>query len=166
MNEYPWYGVTDGDDLQQGDLIFGCPFDQVDDKGQPRRKQFDIVVLSQSCDLVNDKLEMVQVCPFWTLQELEQRMEYLRGKRGKEELRRGNLPGYHLLNRCALPEKQTDFLVIDFRAQFAVKFAHLKPLASNQKPRLRLLSPYREPLAQALARFYMRVGLPVDIPAF
>ena len=56
--------------------------------------------------------------------------------------------------------------MIDFRMQFAVKFVHLKALASSQKPRLRLLSPYREHLAQALARFYMRVGLPVDIPAF
>ena len=27
-------------------------------------------------------------------------------------------------------------------------------------------SPYREHLAQAFARYFMRVGLPVDIPAF
>jgi homoserine acetyltransferase len=94
---------------------------------------------------------MVQVCPFWDLQALAQQAEYFRGKRGREELRRGNLPGYHLLNRCVMPEKQTDFLVIDFRMQFAVKFAQLKPLASGQKPRLHLLSPYREHLAQALA---------------
>jgi len=32
--------------------------------------------------------------------------------------------------------------------------------------RLRLLPPYREHLSQAFARFFMRVGLPVDIPAF
>ncbi len=32
--------------------------------------------------------------------------------------------------------------------------------------RLRLLPPYREHLAQGFARFFMRVGLPVDIPAF
>ncbi len=166
MSEYPWYGFGEGDDLQQGDLLVGCPFDQVDETGQPRRKDYDVVVLSQSCDLVHDKLEMVQVCPFWNLEALAQRVEYFRGKRGREELRRGNLPGYHLLNRCELPEKQTDFLVIDFRMQFAVKFVHLKTLSSSQKPRLRLLPPYREHLAQALARFYMRVGLPVDIPAF
>jgi hypothetical protein len=166
MSDYPWYGLADGDDLQQGDLVFGCPFDRVDASGEADRTNYNVVIMSQSCDLVHGKLEMVQVCPFWDLEALAQREEYFRGKRGREELRRGNLPGYHLLNRCALPEKQTDFLVIDFRMQFAVKFATLKPLASSQKPRLRLLPPYREHLAQALARFYMRVGLPVDIPAF
>jgi hypothetical protein len=29
-----------------------------------------------------------------------------------------------------------------------------------------LLPPYREHLSQAFARFFMRVGLPVDIPPF
>jgi hypothetical protein len=32
--------------------------------------------------------------------------------------------------------------------------------------RLRLLPPYREHLSQSFARFFMRVGLPVDIPSF
>ena len=96
MSEYPWYDLAEGDDLQQGDLLFGCPFDQVDETGQPRRKDFDVAVLSQSCDLVHDKLELVQVCPFWSLDELGRRVEYFRTKRGREELRRGNLPGYHL----------------------------------------------------------------------
>ena len=30
--------------------------------------------------------------------------------------------------------------------------------------RLRLCPPYREHLAQSFARFFMRVGLPIDIP--
>jgi hypothetical protein len=166
MNDYPWYGLTDGGKLEQGHLLFACPFDRVESSGEADRKNFNIVILSQSCDLAHDKLEMVQVCPFWNLEALAQRVEYFRGKRGREELRRGNLPGYHLLNRCELAEKQTDFLVIDFRMQFAVTFVQLKLLATGQRPRLRLLPPYREHLAQALARFYMRIGLPVDIPAF
>jgi hypothetical protein len=31
---------------------------------------------------------------------------------------------------------------------------------------VRLLPPYREHLAQAFARFFIRVGLPVDVPPF
>ena len=166
MNDYPWYGMAKGDELQQGDLLIACPFDRVDAAGKADRKNFNVVVMSHSCDLAHDKLEMIQVCPFWDLESLAKDVEFFRGKRGREELRRGGLPGYHLLNRCMLPELPTDFLVIDFRMQFAVAFGQLKPLASSQRPRLRLLSPYREHLAQALARFYMRVGLPVDIPAF
>jgi len=166
MNEYPWYGLANGEELQQGDLLFGCPTDSVAPSLEAERQDFDIVVVSHSCDLAHGKLESVQVCPFWDLERLANKVEYFRSKRGKEELRRGNLPGYHLLNRSELPEKPSDFRVIDFRMQFAVKFELLKALASVQKPRLRLLSPYREHLAQSLARFYMRVGLPVDIPAF
>ena len=40
----------------------------------------------------------------------------------------------------------------------------VRELAASQGPRLRLNPPYREHLAQAFARFFMRVGLPVDIP--
>ncbi len=49
---------------------------------------------------------------------------------------------------------------------FGVKLTSLKDLAVRRSPRPRLLPPYREHLAQAFARFFMRVGLPVDIPAF
>jgi hypothetical protein len=40
----------------------------------------------------------------------------------------------------------------------------VKQFASKCGPRLRLCPPYKEHLAQALARFFMRVGLPVGIP--
>ncbi|MCI0681570.1 MAG: hypothetical protein L0Y71_05665 [Gemmataceae bacterium] len=166
MSDYPWYGLAEGDDLHQGDLVFGCPFEYVESSGQADRSNFNVVVVSQSCDLAHEKLEMVQVCPFWDLEKLATDMEYFRGKRGREEIRRGNLPGYHLLNRCTLAELPTGLLIVDFRAQFAISRPKLQSLAAEQKPRLRLLPPYREHLAQALARFYMRVGLPVDIPAF
>jgi hypothetical protein len=166
MNDYPWYGLAAAEELRQGDLLYSCPFDRVDGPGQADRKYYSVVVLSHSCDLALDKLEMIQVCPFWDLEALAKNVEYFRSRRGREELRRGNLPGYHLLDRSILAEKPTDFLVVDFRSQFAVNLAMLKTLANSQAPRLRLLPPYREYLAQALARFYMRVGLPVDIPAF
>jgi hypothetical protein len=166
MTDYPWYGLADGDELQQGDLLFECPFDQLEKVDEALETAYDVVVLSHSCDLAHDKLEMIQVCPFWDLETLAKDVEFFRAKRGREELRRGGLPGYHLLNRCMLSEKPTDFLVVDFRLQFAVQLVDLKILAAGQQPRLRLLPPYREHLAQALARFYMRVGLPVDIAAF
>jgi len=126
MTDYPWFAVVDDDDLQQGDLLFECALDRVLAPSEADRSNYDVVIMSHSCDLANDKLEIVQVCPFWNLQKLAGEAEYFRSKRGKEELRRGNLPGYHLLNSCPLHEKPTDFLVIDFRSQFAVEFSQLK----------------------------------------
>jgi len=81
-------------------------------------------------------------------------------------LRRGNLTGYHLLNRSDQTGFERDFVVVDFRSVYGVSLAPLKELAKQQSPRLRLLPPYREHLAQGFARFFMRVGLPIDVPPF
>ena len=163
---YPWFGITEEERLEQGDLLASCPFFRTDVAGQFRRDTADVIVVSHSCDLTNDKLEIVQVCPFWSLEVLAVRVEHLRGRKGREDLRRGNLPGYHLLNRCTLSGFERDFLVVDFRSLLGVNLTTIRALAANQRPRLRLLPPYREHLAQAFARFFMRVGLPVDVPPF
>ena len=62
--------------------------------------------------------------------------------------------------------KEWDFTLVDFSRVFTVDAGLVRELAGSQGPRLRLNPPYREHLAQAFARFFMRVGLPVDIPPF
>ncbi len=59
-----------------------------------------------------------------------------------------------------------DFLVVDFTSVYSVHFDTLATIAQENDSRLTLLSPYKEHLAQAFARFFMRVGLPADIPKF
>jgi hypothetical protein len=163
---YPWYGSVQGEELEQGDLFVSCPLFRVTGQGTFRQEEGNVVVLSHSCDLTHDKLELVQVCPYWTLEFLAGRVPYLQSVRGREDLRRGNVPGYHLLNRCHLPGFESDFLVVDFRSLYGVHLTTIRVLAAQQSPRVRLLPPYREHLAQAFARFFMRVGLPVNVPAF
>jgi hypothetical protein len=155
-----------GDQLEQGDLLTACPLVRPTATNEFLRHSANVVILSQSCDLAHDKLEIVQVCPLWSLDQLAADVEYFRSKRGREELRRGNLPGYHLLNRCGLSAHESDYLVCDFRSLFGTHVAVARALAAAQSPRVRLLPPYREHLAQAFARFFMRVGLPVDVPPF
>jgi len=108
----------------------------------------------------------VLVCPVWPLSEFENRSNFFKSKNGKEALRRGNVPGYHLLNKCEINGFETEYLVVDFRSVYSVPFEFLMNLAEERGERLRLLPPYREHLSQAFARFFMRVGLPVDIPPF
>jgi hypothetical protein len=55
---------------------------------------------------------------------------------------------------------------VDFRRVFSLPLGFMRGLATAQGNRLRLLPPYREHLSQSFARFFMRVGLPEDIPAF
>lgn len=95
MSDYPWYGLADDDTLQQGDLLFDCPFDELETEEEGFETAYDVVVLSHSCDLAHNKMPMIQVCPFWDLETLAKDIEFFRGKRGREELRRGGLPGYH-----------------------------------------------------------------------
>lgn len=172
MKPYPWYELVEGDDtLMQGDFIISCPVIVSSTEIEIRKlragiEEYDVVVMSQSCDLAQKKLEQVLLCPFWSLEEFAEKNEFFKGRKGKEALRQGNVPGYHLLNQSEIREQPTDFLVVDFYNVFGIPFDFLLDLAQKRGKRLRLLSPFREHLAQAFARFFMRVGLPVDIPAF
>lgn len=170
MKPYPWYEIVQTNDLLQGDFITECPIiippAKITNDMNVRIMSYDVVVMSQSCDLAQRKLDLVLVCPFWPLSEFEKRSDFFKSKKGKEALRQGNVPGYHLLNRCEMNGFKTDFLVVDFRSVYSVPFEFLVEMIQKRGERLRLLPPYREHLSQAFARFFMRVGLPVDIPAF
>jgi hypothetical protein len=179
---YPWYAVVPdkkSDTLEQGDLIPDCvigyrrvlPGEKGYTEGKDTYEESSLplgVVLSQSCDLAAGKLQTIQICPAYTLDEFVKNdtSNYFRGTKAKEELRRGNQPSYHMLNECALPGYRHGLLVCDFRSLVSVPFGPFWTYATKVKPRVRLLPPYREHLAQALARFFMRVGLPTDIPPF
>jgi hypothetical protein len=171
MENYPWYKlVNNHEKLMQGDFIINCPIivppSEITDSPEVEIIEYDVIIMSQSCDLVQEKLELVLVCPVFSLSEFEKKSDFFRSTKGKEALRQGNVPGYHLLNKCEIEEFERDFLVVDFRSVYSVPFVFLKEYSQKINKRLRLLPPYREHLSQAFARFFMRVGLPVDIPKF
>jgi len=66
MNDlYPWYGQIETGRIAQGELIQACPQFQIDSASREVVENlYDVVVISQSCDLANDKLDIVQVCPY------------------------------------------------------------------------------------------------------
>ncbi|MEW5936786.1 MAG: hypothetical protein AB1665_03080 [Candidatus Thermoplasmatota archaeon] len=173
MEKYPWYEIVNGNEpLLQGDFISSCtliiPPSPV--KSEERVVadviEYDVIIMSQSCDLIEKKLELVLVCPIWQINEFEKRNDFFKSRKGKEALRQGHLPGYHLLKNCEIDGFRKEYLVVDFRSVYSVPFEFLVELAQKRGKRLRLLPPYREHLSQSFARFFMRVGLPVDIPPF
>ena len=170
-----WYEVVDSKEaLLQGDFLSECPVVrppcpvpvEIPSEVQVEIVTYNVVVMSQSCDLIERKLDLVLVCPVWPLEDFGTREPFFAGAEGKEALRRGNVTGYHLLNRCDVQGFRTDYSVVDFRTVYGVPFDSLVDLAARRGPRLRLCPPYREHLSQAFARFFMRVGLPADIPPF
>jgi len=170
MQDYPWYKLIEGKEILQGDIIFSCPLiippSEIKEGIGVDIIEYDIIIMSQSCDLINEKIELVLVCPVWELKEFEKQNPSYKSSKMKEALRRGFIPGYHLLNKCEINGFETDYLVVDFRNIFSVPFNFLSELAQKRGKRIRLLPPYREHLSQSFARFFMRVGLPVDIPPF
>lgn len=172
---YPWFeSVINDDGLNQGDLIFNCPIVMPPNdirEGESVEIEIaiiDSIILSQSCDLVNKKIDNVLVCPFYSLKSFvdELSVEERNSKRAKkkiiENMKSGNLPGYHLLNKFEEIEALCDYQVVDFRNVYSVNFTSLEKIVAKEKTRIKLLPPYREQLSQAFARFFMRVGLPQD----
>ncbi|MBN1592831.1 MAG: hypothetical protein JW941_06230 [Candidatus Coatesbacteria bacterium] len=160
--------------IEQGDFVLSCPVliptgEQIDGELTAIEDQYDVIVLSQSCDLVaqKPKIELVLVSPVWALSRFSgTKGGFYASKEGKEAIRRGNAPGYHMLSKCGIPCFDDEFLVVDFHNVYGVSFLSLITMLKKQDKRLRLRPPYREHLSQAFARFFMRVGLPADIPPF
>lgn len=172
--DYPWYSVIEQEnDIQQGDFIINCPvvippavFD-LKDTPDVDVKKMDAIILTQSCDLVSKNIDNILVCRYFSLSDFFneiQKKETLNAKRRKslvDNLRKGHLVSYHLLN------KQEgifdDYLVVDFKNVYGIHRSTLNEIIKHLKTRIRLLPPYREHLSQAFARYFMRVGLPQDM---
>lgn len=172
--EYTWYDkIISSENLQQGDFITECPIVippskiKEGDELEIEIRLIDSVILSQSCDLVNNNIQIVLVCPYFSLSRWLENLppsEHNTKARRKnvDNLRKGFLPGYHLLNKS--PENNIeDYIVVDFRNVYGIQIDSLKSIAASRVERLRVLPPYREHLSQAFARYFMRVGLPQDI---
>ena len=171
---FTWYNeINNSNEIEQGDLIPNCPIvippSKIAEGDEPEIeiKLIDSIILSQSCDLTNNKIEIVLVCPYFYLKtfieylpESEQSTKAV--KRNIESLKKGFLPGYHLLNKSK-ENNIEDYIVVDFRNVYGIQIECLREIANNLESRQRLLPPYREHLSQAFARFFMRVGLPQDI---
>lgn len=172
MQNFPWYTIAHPTDfLNQGDFILGCPileqiFNPQSEKIEAQYTEYDVIIMSQSCDLENGKIQLVLVCPFEQLRIIAAQNPWFQSNKNLEKLRQGNQPNYHLLNQSTVAGHELDYIIVDFRTVFSVPFEFLTQKIKHTPSRLRLLPPYKEHLSQAFARFFMRVGLPVNIPLF
>lgn len=164
---YEWYQVGAWLNLLQGDLLFGCPvlvppanlspslsnLKEGDNlQGSLLIQRADLIVLSQSCDLQNDKIDQVLLCAHFPASD------YSNSER--KSIRREQRPSAHMIQRCLIVGHDFERRVIDFRTIYTLPKDLVIAVALNGSSRVRLLPPYREHLSQAFARYFMRVGLP------
>ena len=171
---YPWYEeVTDGS-IDQGDILCECPagYLPVNWKADNESQRFivdffDLIVLTQACDLKHDKIEYVVCCPVIPHTHVDgeypgRSQKYINNQ--KDKIVDGLVPGYAMIaEHSGKPSREVS--IVDFRMVFSLPKVFIRKIAAEQE-HLRLLPPYREHVSQSFARFFMRVGLPVSIRHF
>lgn len=159
-------------DLRQGDYLANCPvpvYSTVPQEDLALEIQIglsNLIVVTQSCDLENAKNTFVALCPIYTIAEFEQAIPKAGQKGFWEQVRKAKIEGFHLLSPFENIENNRECLVVDFREIYSLPFEFLTKYAESIEGRRRLKSPYLEHFSQAFARFFMRVGLPTNIPPF
>lgn len=170
MGETWWIKVS-GPELRQGDLLPECLLpvfagshnDKVVEEFLDRAR---LIVITQSCDLENDRAAFVAMCAIFRLDEFEEINRSFSKKGAWENVRKGRIEGLHLLASPERPENNRDSLVVDFGQIVSLPIKHLQQHAGSLGERWRLQSPFLEHYSQAFARFFMRVGLPSGIIPF
>lgn len=185
-----WYEIVSAEEaLTQGDFVFNCPVPTWKDEdlelaGKDEAEVLkasyefisaDVIVMTQACDLENNKIKNVTLCPHISLSEYKEDWKVYREIRNQktntdawksqcETLKKGYVWNMTLLNNSEIPEMQFEHRIVDFYDIYTVPKVFLENLLKKRgKQRPRLLPPYREHLSQSFARFYMRVGLPTEI---
>ncbi len=178
--EYPWYSIADGENLEQGDFVDDCEvlvssyvldgeaisLDVSTYRVKGTADVYDLVIVSQSCDLENGKLDYVLLCPRWSYKEFAEANSDFRKIDKLEQIRQGKQYRYCMLNASNLSDLPYEIQIVDLGIVFSIPYETLKQMAKSSGKRLRLLSPYKEKLAQAFAYYYMRIASPSDIPKF
>jgi hypothetical protein len=158
-----------GEPIDQGDIIDRCPilriahfnldelasdaFDSLEIEGAFSR----VVVLTQTCDLANQKTTVANVALVRDAEELVQQ-GILKAADVRGPIRAGRVYGWYFIPKCdehRLPES-----IIDLRQLHTVRVDLLTALCARGFRRARIQPLYREHLAKHLADTYSRIGLP------
>ena len=172
MAESFWEKVKT-DSLRQGDVISNCMVPEfAPDYGRNGKvhevpvKEYDLIIVSQSCDLENKKLDLVTLCPIYSIKNFEEHNPDFKKKRAWERVRKGREEGLHLLSSYDEPDNNRKAMVVVYKAIYSLPFVYLERKVKKLGDRYRLKSPYLEHFSQSFARFFMRVGLPSQIPEY
>lgn len=189
----PWYELVEAQEfLSQEDIIEDCPIlewsaedldvagvaeDEEELEGAVEAVVTDAIVMTQACDLEQDKVDDVILCSCYPLEEYREHWgEWMRNREQNptdnswashcRNINRGYIWNLSVINSGAAGEDdlETPHRVVDFQEIHRIRRGFLEELLESRgEPRFRLLPPYREHLSQSFARYFMRVGLPEDV---
>ncbi len=170
-----WWTGINGGGLAQGDLLRQCMMPVFCEEPRTTNEEAtseqevyraDLIIVTQSCDLENNKASFVALCPIHTLPAFEAVNPKFARKGEWESVRKGRVEGLHLLSSPEHPADNRAALVVDFGHIVGLPVGYLSGHAATLGDRWRLDSPFLEHFSQAFARFFMRVGLPSAIAPY
>src|SRR5579872_4819252 len=167
-----WYEIATDQEIRQGEIMLGVPvlsplvYSGVPAPGSEQTaevKTRDLIVITPSCDLVAERLKPIVVfCEHFDLQEeiTSKRLNFSQ----VPEIEKGRRSIQYILPASIFPAATMGSRIVDFGAIFSLPrdFVMKHAVAKESGPRLRLLPPFCEHFAQAFARCYMRIGLPIS----
>jgi hypothetical protein len=154
--------IGTGDLLTQGDIILDCPVFRTDDLGNPVQHLERVVVMTQACDLANIKTELVVVAIVYDV-EMQVKSGVFKPQQIRDQIRTGRTFGLYFLPAGPDPKTMPESIV-DLRDLHTISRKTLESLIAANKRPVRLVTPFREHLAQHFAVTYMRIALPDPYP--
>jgi len=144
--------------LTQGDILDDCPIYRAALEGDPERFVSRVIVLTQACDIAQSRADRVVVARVHAADLFAAQGE-LKAATIRDQVRRGQVFGWYFLPATPAPIPLPES-VVGLRDLHTVPRALLEKLAADGERVCRLLTPYREHLAQHFAVTYMRIALP------
>jgi hypothetical protein len=166
-----WYEIVSGPKLEQGDVLTNilAPRAIQDEKAPSgyriRPGRGDYVVLTQTCDLENEKLQEVLLADMRDYQSATYSTDRARSSAFRKALIQGSDWAYFLLPEFE-GSPRLPWSIVNFHYLFLIDFSACTRQAEILGNRLRLVPPYKEHLAQSFGRYMMRIALPHTAHAF
>jgi hypothetical protein len=154
-----WTEVT-GENLAQGDLLPDClvpvfPADYAQTEVSPavQVRKLDLIVMTQSCDLENHKVNLVAMCPIMTIDQLTIQ-DHKYGKPDRlDEIRKGKFEALHMLSSTYTLSDRWGVRIVDFREIHSLPVQFLSSHALKLGKRWRLKSPISSTFHRLLHAF-------------
>ena len=160
---WPWYQVlTSSTDLAQGDILDGVVVPEISPGSREvDERKYTLIVMTQSCDIPD--IPQFIFCPVWTREQLGAIEPKFNDRSYIGNLTSGRVVGFLPIDKSTEPGMERPWRIVQFERIIELKREDLYKQLAEMGPRLRVLPPYREHIAQQFARFFMRVGLPVPV---
>lgn len=146
--------------VSQGDILDDCRLLRWEHSkaGLPdvvKDIQSRVIVVTQACDAVSPKTTRIEVTAVHNANELVE-VGVLKAQTIRDQVRRHQVYGWYFLpTRPGLEES-----IVNLRELHTIPREILESLLADGKRLCRLVTPYREHMAQHFSTTYSRIGLP------